>query len=78
MTGTWDHEEFYTEFDQWCDAVEKQQEDELGQDYLNEVDEISEDELECVSDFLDNQLLQNLTEGEYIETDPNNYDELPF
>ena len=78
MVGTWDHEEFYEEFNQWCDTVEEKQEDELGQDYLNEVEEISDEELDCVSDFLDNQLLQKLTEDEYIETDPNNYNEMPF
>jgi len=78
MVGTWDHEEFYEEFNQWCDTVEEHQEDELGQDYLNEVEEISDEELDCVSDFLDNQLLQKLTEDEYIETDPNNYNEMPF
>jgi len=78
MVGTWDHEEFYEEFNEWCDTVEEKQEDELGQDYLNEVEEISDEELDCVSDFLDNQLLQKLTEDEYIETDPNNYNEMPF
>ena len=78
MVGTWDHEEFYEEFNQWCDTVEERQEDEMGQDYLNEVEEISDEELDCVSDFLDNQLLQKLTEDEYIETDPNNYNEMPF
>tara|TARA_B100000745_G_scaffold225417_1_gene150745 strand:- start:29 stop:265 length:237 start_codon:yes stop_codon:yes gene_type:complete len=78
MVGTWDHEEFYEEFNQWCDTVEEKQKDEMGQDYLNEVEEISDEELDCVSDFLDNQLLQKLTEDEYIETDPNNYNEMPF
>ena len=69
MVGTWDHEEFYEEFNQWCDTVEERQEDEMGQDYLNEVEEISDEELDCVSDFLDNQLLQKLTEDEYINVE---------
>ena len=69
MVGTWDHEEFYEELNQRCDTVEERQEDEMGQDYLNEVEEISDEELDCVSDFLDNQLLQKLTEDEYINVE---------
>jgi len=49
MVGTWDHEEFYEEFNQWCDTVEEKQEEEL-----------------------------RLTESEFIDTDPNNYNEMPF
>jgi len=38
MVGTWDHEEFYEEFNEWCDKIEERQEEDFRlteSEYIN-------------------------------------------